>query len=423
MTASPDFFPSLRFGLFVHFGLYSQLGRGEWVMNREGMARSDYRKLADRFVPSHFDAEALAQRAVATGMRYLVFTTMHHDGFRLYHSELTDFCSTKAATGRDFTAEILAACRKYGLKVGLYHSLNNWMDQPDAVDALEDPAARVRFLDATHRRIEELVTRYQPIDILWYDGWWPFNAEGWEAERMNAMARRIQPHLLFNGRNGLPGDFATPEQHISPPHPWRPWEACVTLNDHWGYHAGDRNWKSPLDLIQLLAKTGQHRGNLLLNVGPDGEGCLPAECQALLEKVGRWVATNRESVFETDPWTIAPFHRGNHRGDWSDHGIFTARGNHLYLIVTSPPVGELALAGLEMRVEDVRVLGGSQLPFRQTGATLHVALDTLPPAGKDFPSVLRFTCDGPPGIYLTGGARTPSVTHPRYDPLPSDITW
>lgn len=148
---------------------------------------------------------------------------------------------------------------RYGLFIhyGLYHSLNNWYDQPDSVAALEDPAACEKFIAATHERIRELVTRYNPIDILWYDGWWPFNADGWQAEKMNAMVREIQPHIIFNGRNGLPGDFATPEQHLSAPIPWRPWEACVTLNDSWGFHAGDHGWKTESQLLAMLACCAQ----------------------------------------------------------------------------------------------------------------------------------------------------------------------
>ena len=115
-----------------------------------------------------------------------------------------------------------------------------------------------------------MVTKYNPIDIMWYDGWWPFNAEGWQGERMNVMVSEIQPHIIFNGRNGLPGDFGTPEGHISAPSPWRPWEACMTLNDHWGYHCGDNNWKSATDVIGMLTKVANGKGNLLLNIGQIG---------------------------------------------------------------------------------------------------------------------------------------------------------
>lgn len=225
MEPSVDWFVRARFGLFIHYGLYSLLGRGEWVRNREQIPPEEYTALANQFTAERFDADALADLAVRAGMRYVCFTTMHHDGFRLYDTRLSAFRSR-----RDLTGELVAACRRRGLRIALYHSLNNWHDQPDAVAALEDAASRETFLANTFARLRELVTRYNPIDVLWYDGWWPFDAQGWRATEMNEMVRRIQPHILFNGRNGLPGDFATPEGHLTAPRPWRPWEACIPHN-------------------------------------------------------------------------------------------------------------------------------------------------------------------------------------------------
>ena len=224
-----NWFTEARYGLFIHYGLYSLLGRGEWVLNREQIPLSEYRPLAASFTAEKFDAGAICNLAVRAGMRYVVLTTMHHEGYRLYPTALSEFCSR-----RDLVGELVVAARARGLRVGLYHSLNNWSDQPDAVTALEDKRAYEAFIGKTHARLREIVTRYNPIDLLWYDGWWPFNAAGWRAEEMNKMVRAIQPHILFNGRNGLPGDFATPEGHLTAPRPWRPWEACLTLNDSWG---------------------------------------------------------------------------------------------------------------------------------------------------------------------------------------------
>jgi len=422
-SESSSWFSAARYGLFIHFGLYSQLARGEWVMNREGIPPETYRCLADEFHPDRFDAGAIADLAVAGGMRYLVFTTMHHDGFRLYDSALSPFCSTRTAAGRDFTAEIIAAARERGLKIGLYHSLNNWYDQPDAVAALEDAGACETFLEATFARIRELVTRYQPIDILWYDGWWPFNAEQWRGEAMNAMVREIQPHVLFNGRNGLPGDFATPEQHLSAPKPWRPWEACVTLNESWGFNATDHEWKSPMEVIKMLVKVAQEGGNLLLNIGPRGDGSIPEESVRTIRSVGDWLRINGEAMFETDHWTLDPFRRGDHRGDWLAFGPVTTKGNRFYLIAARP-APEIVIRGLEAEVRSVRALGaeGGPLPFRCEAGRLAFAPVTLGGPGQ-LPTVYRVECDRPPVIYNTGGMRTPACDHPRYDPLPPDIAW
>lgn len=417
-----DWFVNVRYGMFIHYGLYSMLERGEWVMNRERLSRADMLHLADQFDPAAFDADALCDLAVAGGMRYVVLTTMHHEGFRLYDTELSPF-NAKAVCGRDLVEEFVQAARKRGLKVGLYHSLNNWHDQPDGADALENEEARERYLDRTFARLRELVTRFNPIDVLWYDGWWPFNAQGWRAEAMNAMVRKIQPHLLVNGRNGLPGDFGTPEGHMSAPRPWRPWEACMTLNDHWGYHAGDRNWKSPADVAGLLMTAAQGRGNLLLNVGPRGDGSLPAASVAILRRVGLWLRDCGEAVFDTDPYTFDLMERAGHNADWSHNGPFSRKGNTLYQLLRYWPGRECVIAGLQATVTRVELLGGQaqeKLPFQQSGD--RVVISGLPETGGDeIGPVLRVTCDREPVMELSGGMRIPKTPHPPYDPCPSDI--
>jgi len=417
-----DDFTDLRYGLFIHYGLYSLLERGEWVWNREAIDREDYVGLRSRFTAERFDADALCRMAKDAGMRYVVMGTMHHDGFRLYPTELSDFhIGNSAAAGRDLVAEIIAAARKQGLGVGLYHSLNNWYDSPDAVDALEDSEAYNRFIESTHARLRELVTRYNPIDILWYDGWWPFNAERWQAVAMNAMVREIQPHILFNGRNGLAGDFATPEQHLSTPSPWRAWEACVTLNESWGFHAGDHEWKTPAQVLDLLVKCAQGNGNLLLNVGPKPDGAVPVESVDILRRVGRWLEANREAITPTDLFTFDLQQRGEHRGDWNFCGPMTARENCLYWMIRRPNQSQAVLCGLEVKAKTVRVLSsGESLPFRQRNGRLEIGGVPQTDVEGLWPAI-RIECDAPPRIYQTGGLRVPSVPHPHYDPCPSDI--
>ena len=355
-------------------------------------------------------------------MKYVVLTTMHHEGFRLYDTALSDFSTAKTAAKRDLVAELVAAARKRGLRIGLYHSLNHWTDRPDTVDALEDKASYAKFLDNTFARLRELVTKFNPIDVMWYDGWWPFNAEGWRAEEMNAMLRKIQPNLLFNGRNGLPGDFATPEGHLGSPKPWRPWEACMTFNDSWGFHAGDHNWKTPGQVVDLLAACAQGRGNLLLNIGPRGDGSVPDESVRTLDAVGAWLKRGgEEAVFGTDSFTFDLQQKGDHRGDWNHNGPFTAKGNSLYQLVRRWTGETLVIAGMEARVRAVTLLGVNRaLKFTQDGGKVIVTgLPATPP--DPLCPVVRFDGDRPPSIYLTGGLRTPQVPHPHYDPCPSDI--
>ncbi|NLF92250.1 MAG: alpha-L-fucosidase [Oligosphaeraceae bacterium] len=422
MPLSLPQFSALRYGMFVHFGPYSQLGRGEWVMNREQIPPPEYCRLAADFQPRAFSAEQICSLAVAGGMKYLVFTTMHHDGFRMYDSRLSDFNAQKFCQ-RDFTAEIVAAARRHGLAIGLYHSLNNWYDQPDAVAALENAGQYQTFIDRTFQRLQELLQLYNPIDILWYDGWWPFNRDGWQAERMNAAMRSIQPWLLFNGRNGLPGDFGTPEQHLSAPDPWRPWEACVTLNQHWGFHGGDHNWKSPLEVIRMLLSCGNGNGNLLLNVGPDGSGAIPRASEIIIRQVGHWLNQGgRQAITGNDPLTFGPFLRQDtERGDWDANGVFTASGNTLFFTLLYPCGSTWSISGLEAEVLEINSPSAGRLTFRQDQGRLTVDLPEL--LQQTLAPVLQITCDRPPAIYRCGGMRVPELKHPRYDPCPPDLQY
>lgn len=413
-------FLEARFGMFIHYGLYSMLERGEWMMNRERLSPDEMQALAGRFNPTGFDAGRLCDLAVETGMRYVTLTTMHHEGFRLYDTALSEFNSVRHG-GRDLVAELVAAARARGLRIALYHSLNNWTDRPDAADALESQTAYDEFIGHTFERIRELVTRFNPIDVLWYDGWWPFTAERWQAEKMNAMVREIQPHILFNGRNGLPGDFGTPEGHLSAPSPWRPWEGCMTLNDHWGYHRGDHHWKGADEVVSLLGLAASGRGNLLLNIGPRGDGSVPEASVAILEQVGRWMARNGEAVRGTDIFTFGLRERQGHCGDWSHQGLFTRKGNTLYHLARYWPGSRMVVGGLETEVKRVRLLGsGRDLPFTQKKDT--VTVTGLPEAAPDpVCPVVEFACASAPTMVLGGGMRIPRAPHPPYDPCPSDI--
>ena len=416
-------FTELQYGMFIHFGLYSKMARGEWAMNRERIAPAEMEKFARTFQPDHFDADELCQLAVDGGMRYLVFTTMHHDGFFMYDTALSPFNSMNYC-GRNFVKEIVDSARKRGLKIVLYHSLNNWHDQPDAVSALEDPKAYQIFIERTFARLKELVTIFNPVDVIWYDGWWPFNSEGWQAERMNAELRAIQPGLLFNGRNGLPGDFGTPEQHLTAPSPWRPWEACVTLNNHWGFHAADQNWKRPVEVINMLLTTGAGHGNLLLNIGPRGDGTIPEESVRIVRTVGQWLREGgREAITNCDPFKFSPtVPQPGDRGDWDPHGRMTVSGNNLFYVLEYMPGNTLTIAGFQGRVLKATACAGTvDLHFSQDGEILRVS---LPESLRDKTApVIKLECDRPAAIMRTGGMRNTEAPHPRYDPVQPDIQY
>jgi len=256
-----------RFGMFIHWGLYSILGRHEWAMEMEGIPVPEYERLADRFTPKPNAARDWARLAKKAGQKYMVMTTKHHEGFCLFDTKLTDYCAPKRACGRDLVREYVEAARAEGLRVGFYYSLMDW-HHPDGARCAQDEAARRRFVDYIHGQIRELLTHYGKIDVLWYDVSWPLDAAGWESERMNEMVFQLQPEIIVNNRNKLDGDFSTPEQRIQAEKGDRAWEACMTMNDSWGYHAADDNWKSPKTTVRNLI-TCAHGGGNYLSPGPE----------------------------------------------------------------------------------------------------------------------------------------------------------
>lgn len=400
-------FQDARLGLFCHYGLYSLLGRGEWVRNREYIDHATYNALAQRFTAEHFDAGQLADLALTLGARYLTFTTKHHEGFCHFDSKLTDFKSTRSPAKRDLVAEVVDACRKRGLGVSLYFSLNDWHHQPDATDALESDAAHGAFIDYVHGQVREVLA-YGP-DILWYDGWWPFDAEGWRSEALDAMTQ--EAGVLTNNRHCLPGDFGTPEQHVLALD--RMWEACVTLNDHWGYCTHDDNWKTPRQVVDMLILAARGGGNLLLNVGPRGDGTIPEPSVRILEKVGAWVQANEEAL---RPGVIAP------AMDWNpfSSAAFSARPGTTYLHLTTWPGESLTLCGVRGRVRAARFVHSRQpIEFEQVDDRLRLL--NLPQAQRQpIATVIALDHDGDLSSYQTGGMRVPRGVHPQYDPVPTD---
>src|SRR5712692_7976494 len=255
-----------RFGMFIHWGLYSVLGRHEWVMENEGIPVAEYEPLAKRFKPKPNAARDWAKLARAAGQKYMVMTTKHHEGFCHFNTATTNYCSPKQAAGRDLVKEYVEAARAEGLRVGFYYSLMDW-HHPDGARCAIDEDARARFVDYTFGLIRDLMSNYGKVDVLWYDVSWPLDAAGWQSERMNKMVFELQPAIIVNNRNKLPGDFSTPEQRIVADKD-RPWEACMTLNDSWGYQAADDNWKTPRQVIRNLISCAREGGNYLLNIGP-----------------------------------------------------------------------------------------------------------------------------------------------------------
>ncbi len=374
-----------KFGMFIHWGLYSVVGRHEWVMEMEGLPVTEYAQLAKQFKPKPNAAREWARLARRAGMKYMVMTTKHHEGFCLFDTKTTSYCAPKQAAGRDLVKEYVEAARAEGLRVGFYYSLMDW-HHPDGARCAEDEAARRRFVDYIHTQLRELMTNYGKIDILWYDVSWPLDAKGWESEKMNHMVFELQPDIIVNNRNKLPGDFATPEQRIEAAEGGKAWESCMTMNDSWGYHQNDDAWKTPKQVIRNLITCAHDGGNYLINIGPKADGSVPEESLRILTTVGAWMDKNGGSLYGAD--------RCQPRR--CRFGSFSRKGNTLYLHVHFWPGSTVAIAGLLNKVKSASLLAsGQKVAFKQD--QYRVQFMGLPERAPDEPiTTIAIECDAEP---------------------------
>ena len=384
-----DWFRKARFGMFIHWGLYSIPGRGEWVRSDEQMPEAAYLPFFETFAAKDFDPKAWAKTAKQAGMGYVVMTAKHHDGFCLFDSALTDFKSTNTPFGRDAVAEFVEAVRAEGLKVGLYFSLIDWHhpDYPHYGDKFHplrnDPTQENsgrdfdRYLDYMHGQIREICTNYGKLDLLWFDfAYGDLRGEAWRGTELANMVRSLQPDVLIDNRIEVSGegfgslyqcdpkpyhgDFVTPEKFI-PPQGIRDvngdpmvWEACITMNNNWGYCPTDHNYKPASLLIKKLVECVSKGGNMILNVGPDGDGNIPPESVEILAQIGDWMAKNGESIRGCGPSSL----------EKPEFGRITRSADHLYFHIFENTLGALPLMGLKKeQVESLRLLAsGKPIP-------------------------------------------------------------
>lgn len=323
-----DWFVFDRFGMFIHFGLYSMGARHEWVQSREEIQSEEYEKYFNRFNPDLFNAEEWAKKAKNAGMKYVVLTTKHHEGFCLFDSKYTDYKITNTPFKRDLLKEFTDAFRKEGIKIGLYYSLIDWHHPEFTIDrfhpmrnlpnAEEINKKRNMKIYAEYMRnqVTELLTDYGKIDILWFDFSYSYPAKGekpwmkgkgkddWEAEKLISLARTLQPEILIDNRTEIEQDIHTPEQIQLEEWPKRKntgehltWEACQTFSGSWGYFRDEFSWKSPEQLIGMLIKTVALGGNLLMNVGPNARGLFDYRADRALEAFGEWMKYNSRSIY------------------------------------------------------------------------------------------------------------------------------
>jgi alpha-L-fucosidase len=374
-----------RFGMFIHWGLYSLLGRHEWAMEDEGIPVAEYEQLAKQFKPNPYPAKAWAKLAKAAGQKYMVMTTKHHEGFCHFETKHTNYCAPQQGPGRDLVKEFVEAVRGEGLRVGFYHSLMDW-HHPDGANCATDEAARKRFVEYIHGEIRELMTQYGKIDVLWYDVAWPLDAAGWESERMNKMVFELQPDIIVNNRNLLQGDFSTPEQEIRADKTGHAWESCMTLNDSWGFQAADDAWKSPKQVIRNLIECSSQGGNYLLNIGPHADGTIPEESVKIFQEVGRWMQRNGNTIYAADICQVGS----------SNFASFTRKGNTLYMHVHFWPGETVTLGGLKSKVVSAR-LHASATPIKFEQDRFRVRFVGLPASAPDHPvTTLAIECESVP---------------------------
>jgi alpha-L-fucosidase len=387
--------------MFIHWGLYSVIGQHEWAMEVEGIPIPQYELVAKHFNPHPNAAREWARLAKRAGQKYMVMTTKHHEGFCMFDTKLTDYCAPKQGPGRDLVHEFVEAARAEGLRVGFYYSLMDW-HHPDGAKCATDEGARQRFVAYTHGLIRELMSNYGKVDVLWYDVDWPLTAEQWESRKMNDMVFQLQPEIIVNNRNGLEGDFSTPEQHIEASKAGRAWETCMTLNESWGYQKADDEWKTPKTIVKNLATCSGGGGNYLLNIGPKPDGSIPEESVRILETVGQWLDHNGPAIYGTE--------RGDFR--WGTFTNYTRRGNTLYIHVFNwpgntpvqqwltfyQPPSVIAIGGFKTKIRSAKMLK-SGVPVKFEQDEFSARFTGLPAAAPDTPvSVIEVECESDPTI-------------------------
>ncbi|MEI7898093.1 MAG: alpha-L-fucosidase [bacterium] len=405
-----------RFGMFIHWGLYAvpagewngKTGYGEWIRTSAEIPLEVYDKFRPKFNPVQFDADAWVKMARDAGMKYIVITSKHHDGFCMFDTKLTDFNIMSTPFRRDPMKELAAACKKYGLKFCFYHSIMDW-HHPDYLprrewekDRSAEGADFDRYVAYMKAQLKELLTNYGDIGVLWFDGEWENTWNEKHGKEIYDYVRSLQPGILVNNRVGagrldmegltkegaFGGDFGTPEQQIPATGlPGVDWETCMTMNEHWGFNKADKNFKSAKEIIRMLADISSKGGNYLLNVGPTAEGLIPPESIERLATVGRWMKVNSEAVYgsHASPFTQLPWGRCTQKS--------SERGAVLYLHVFDWPSGrKLILPGVLNMPEGAYLLadaGKKPLKIKRKKDALVISLPRFAPDTINSVIVLR----------------------------------
>ena len=375
-----QWFRDAKFGLFIHWGVYSMIGREEWARQILQIPLSEYQYYADNFNPVDFNPAEWAALAKNAGVRYIIITSKHHDGFCMFDSAYTDYSVGHAKYGKDILGMLSAACRTAGVPLGFYYSIMDW-HHPDYLPRREWETDRStkgadlnRYMDYAMNQVKELVTRYDPA-VLWFDGQWEHTAKEQRTDEIEKMLLTLKPSILINDRLPGHGDFGTPENYVpatgirNPDGTPRLWEACYTMNwNGWGYNRYETEFHSASQLIRQLIEIVSKGGNLLLNIGPQPSGRIPAEFVDRLQRMGAWLKANGEAIYGT---TASVFER------LPFFGRCTVKGTTLYLHVMGwPQDGKVRLPGLKTDVKKAYLLAdkGKALSFARAGKEVVVTL-------------------------------------------------
>ena len=379
-----------RFGMFIHWGLYALPARHEWIKSREKISEEHYDLYFKHFNPDLYDPTEWARQAKAAGMKYVVMTAKHHEGFCMFDTQYTDYKCTNTPAGRDLIRDYVDAFRREGLRIGFYYSLIDWHHPDFTIDPIhprrDDPDAKElnqgrdmrRYAEYMRNQVTELLTNYGKIDILWFDfsysqdrgtgeNAWQVGKgkDDWEAEQLIALARRLQPGIIIDNRTEIDQDIWTPEQYQ--PTEWirHPetgelvtWEACQTFSGSWGYYRDEMTWKSPEMLIRMLVNTVSLGGNLLMNVGPTARGYLDYRAEAALAVYAEWMKYNSRSIYGctmAEPEFETP----------ADCRLTQSQdGSRIYIHLFAYPFAHLKLRGFSGKIEYAQFLhDGSEVLF------------------------------------------------------------
>jgi len=399
-------FRDAKFGMFIHWGVYAVIGRHEWARHRFQIPQAEYDTYARRFNPVNFNADAWTDLAKSAGVRYLVITSKHHDGFSIYRSKVSDYDMEITPYKGDPLKMLAEAAQRKGLRLGFYHSIMDW-HHPDYVPKRAWEVANPneggnldRYIEFMKAQLRELLTGYGEVAVIWFDGEWEHSTQEMHSDEVYDFIRQLQPNTLINDRlykrqPGSRADFGTPEQFVPATGMKDPsgkpilWESCVTINnDSWGYNKYETEFKTERDLVRMLIEVVSKGGNLLLNVGPRPDGRIQSEFVTRLEAMGRWLKVNGAAIYGT---TASPFAR------LPFFGRATAKGNTVYLHVFQwPGDGLLRVPGLANKVISARLLArpAAKLTLRREGAEVLVSLPRQAP--DEIASVVELTLDGPP---------------------------